>query len=150
MKTMSLLLAVLGLVVFGTTASGAGDSDLSKVLVGKWAGEIAPGPKDRNMNYDRTLVIGQIQEQDGKWIVQKAWWGVTGSKLVPIQVTVEVNGGAPTIQFEFHSANGRGWGTGVTSAKLSLTEGLLMGTLHLGGVGPNDDPMRQLKLKKVE
>ena len=151
MKTTSLLVAALAFVMLGSTVANAQGMDLSKALVGKWKGEMTKGLRDTGQrNNARTLVIGQVRKQDGKWIVDDAQWGVTGKGLHPVQVTLEVDGGVPKLQFKFKSEKGRGKGTGTTSAKLSLSDGLLVGTLNLGGVNPKNDPMRQVKLKKVE
>ena len=152
MKMTSLLVAALALVMLGSTVANAEEMDLSKALVGKWEGEMTKGPKDKaQRNNARTLVIGQVRKQDGKWIVEDAKWGVTGQELGPIEVTLEVNGGVPTLQFQHQSENARGGRTGTSSAKLSLnSEGVLAGTLHLGGVGPSNEPIRPVKLKKME
>ena len=145
MKTTCLLLAVLTFIMAGTAVSRADQTDLAKALVGRWEGEIARGQMDKAWNYGRTLVIGQVREQDGKWIVERARWGVTGMKLARVQVTLEVDGGEPTLEFDIPAGDVK------NSAKLGLTkEGLLAGVLHLTRVGFKNDNMRPMTLKRVE
>jgi hypothetical protein len=145
MKTICLLLAMLTFIMVGSAVSKADQIDLAKALVGKWEGEIARGQMDKGWNYGRTLVIGQVREQDGKWIVERARWGVTGMGLAPVQVTLGVDGGEPTLEFDIPAGQVK------NSAKLGLIkEGVLAGVLHLTRVGFKNDNMRPMTLKKVE
>lgn len=122
--------------------------DLSKVLVGRWEGE-GQGPKVRTgyrpkgrkpykdkSEDDRTLVIGQVREQEGKWIVEGAKYGRAGERLHGVEVVLDVNGDDVVIQFDTRDD---------AHMKLKLTkENFLVGTRvkHKGFV-----PM---EFKKVE
>ena len=145
MKTMSLLLVLVAFVTVGPAVSRADQIDLAKALVGRWEGQIARGQMDKGWDYDRTLVIDQVCEQGGKWIVERARWGVTGRQLAPVEVRLEVDGDQPTLDFDIHAGGVQ------NSATLRLTkEGVLAGILHLARVGFKNDNMRPMTLKKVE
>ena len=58
MMTTSPLLAVLVFVMLGTSASGAEQMDLSKILVGTWEGEIQRQSKGQETG--RTLIINPM------------------------------------------------------------------------------------------
>jgi hypothetical protein len=124
-------------------------TDLSKVLIGKWEGELekpkGPGahrpkafrPSTEQPVDGRTLVIQEVREEGGKWVVTRAQYGITGKRLGRVDVTLDMMGNEVTLQFE----------TGAGSqAKLKLTgENALVGTLAIprGGITP-------MELKKVE
>ena len=148
MKIVSAAALVLILVAFALVPSQA-QVDLTKVLVGKWEGELER-PKGHTGQHPkafrhsteqpqdaRTLVIQEVREEDGKWVVTKAQYGITGKKLSRVDVTLDVRDNQVTLQFE----------TGAGSqAKLKLTgENALVGTLGIPRQG-----ITPMELKKVE
>jgi hypothetical protein len=145
---MSIVAAALGLLVLASVPSWA-QMDLPKVLVGKWEGELER-PKGHTGQHPkafrhsteqpqdaRTLVIQEVREEDGKWVVTKAQYGITGKKLSRVDVTLDVRDNEVTLQFE----------TGAGSqVKLKLTgENALVGTLAIPRQG-----ITSMELKKVE
>lgn len=134
MKTASVIAAVSFLLALCLGTAEA-QLNLSKVLAGKWEGEYQKDPKEKFDNA-RTLVIGKVREEGGKWIVEDAKFGVTGKKLYPTEVILEVVGEEVTIQFTTDVG-------GLIKLKLS-GENLLAGTYA------RTASIRPTKLKKVE
>jgi hypothetical protein len=146
---MSIVAAALGLLVLASVPSWA-QMDLAKVLVGKWKGKYATESRDlrkkgRTVDVERaahlrTLIIGQVREQDGRWIVGEARYGEPGKGLKPIDAKVEMTSGEANIQFVTPGGN---------PVKLSLSkEGLLVGTIAVDS--KKGSAFRPMELKKVE
>jgi len=141
MKTVSVLLAVLVFVMFGAAVSRAEELDPSKALVGKWEGQYVKDPADVSGDNARTLVIVRVQQQDGKWVVSEAKWGISGGRLAPVEVKLEVIDGVPTIHFE---------PTPMNPVMLRLTPEGLTGTIKMLSRGRGGWGVRPMKLKRVE
>jgi len=140
------LLLILGFALVPSEAQ----MDLAQVLVGKWKGKYATESRDlrkkgRTVDVERaahlrTLIIGQVREQDGRWIVGEARYGEPGKGLKPIDAKVEMTSGEANIQFVTPGGN---------PVKLSLSkEGLLVGTIAVGS--KKGSAFRPMELKKVE
>ena len=133
-----------------TTAPCHGQANVEKALVGKWEGQFTAEVGDtrrgrgRTSTEDprhlRTLVIGAIREQGGKWIAEGARYGETGKGLGKVDLTVEVAGQQVTIHFTTGAGN---------PVKLTLVkENELAGTITVkSGAG---SVFRQMQLKKIE
>lgn len=130
---------LVGIVVVATLAAGVitskAQTDLPKVLVGKWEGEFSKVVKGQ-IDTQRTLVIGQVREQDGKWVVEGARYGVTGKKLDSVDVTLEVTG--DQVRMEFDTPVGG-------CVKLQLSKGNILTGTYVRTVG-----FRTMELRKVE
>ncbi len=94
--------SIIGVVSFSLAlAFGTAEAqmNLSKVLTGKWQGEYQREPREK-FDPARTLVIGQVRQEGGKWIVEDATFGVTGKKLHPIDLKLEVVEEEVSIEFK--------------------------------------------------
>ena len=110
--------------------------DPATALVGRWDGEMRKLHPKQNLATAWTLVIEQMREQDGKWIVESAKFGETGKALRPMQVKVRVSGGKVTVAFNPPRS----------SIILRLVrEGSLVGSVTVGTVGTT--PMEFTKVK---
>ena len=136
MMTTSPLLAVLVFVMLGTSASGAEQMDLSKILVGTWEGEIQRQSKGQETG--RTLIIETVREQDGKWIVDAAKWGIHRGNIHPVDAVLNVSGSDVNLELDKVGAGG-----GKLSLKLVKDEALV-GTI-LTGRGPTSIELRKAK-----
>jgi hypothetical protein len=148
MKTVSVA-AVVILLALASIPSGA-QMDLAKALVGKWEGDYeAPhalgkpkmgGVPEGRSETARTLVIGQVRQQEGKWIAEDAKYGISGKGLNLVPVMLEMTGGDVILQFRTAA------GPDSEAVKLQLSkEKLLAGTIGIGtGV------FHKMELKKVE
>ncbi len=144
--SVAAVVVLLALVVIPTEAQ----MDLSKVLVGKWEGKFQTEDRDRRVKgrtvnverteHLRTLIIGQVREQDGKWIVGNVKFGETGKPLGAVIVTLEMAGGEANIQFITGAGN---------PVKLRLSkEDLLVGTISVSSI--SGSAFRPIEFKKAE
>jgi hypothetical protein len=109
MKTTTLVLAVLALIMVGAIAPRAEEMDLSKALVGKWEGEFqrrGKGQGTPSTQNVRTLVIESVRKQDGKWVVETVQYGVPG-KMRPENVTLNLNGSDVRLELGVPGVGGR-------------------------------------------
>ena len=73
--------------------------DLAKVLVGKWEGQLdVSGLTGVGFPPERTLIIESVRGESGEWVVE-AKFGVTGRRLVPVNVGVETVGSEIILRF---------------------------------------------------
>jgi hypothetical protein len=108
--------------------------DLSRVLVGRWEGEVFI-PRDINPP-GRVLEVRSVTQQGDKWLID-AQYGILGRNLSPVDVSVDRAGGETVLEFR----------TGANAiAKLTLSGRLLAGPLTLSGMGT---PVR-MRLGKVK
>ncbi len=146
MKTASVA-AVVVVLAFVLVFSEA-QTDLSRVLVGKWEGEIeqpqvtrqkggkqAGGAVERREN-TRFLILEKIHEQGGKWVVDKASFGQEGKTPKPVEVSLQVSGGEVNVEFETEAG-----------AKVKLR---LSGDNVLSGTWVQRSMFHKLEMKKVE
>jgi hypothetical protein len=146
MKTASVT-TVLVVLAFALVLSEA-QTDLSRVLVGKWEGEIerpqvtrpkggkqAGGAVERREN-TRFLILEKIHEQGGRWVVDKASFGQEGKTPKPVEVSLQVSGGEVSVEFETEAG-----------AKVKLR---LSGDNVLSGTWVQTQKFQKLEMKKVE
>lgn len=95
MKNASFIAVALVLIALPLVPAKA-QVDLSKVLIGKWEGEVLIGKTGKTGN--PTLIIKKVREEDGRWIC-KAKWGRPEKRLRQVDVTLQVNGGDVSIRF---------------------------------------------------
>ena len=73
--------------------------DLAKALVGKWEGQLdVSGLTGVGFPPERTLIIESVRGESGEWVVE-AKFGVTGRRLVPVNVGVETVGSEIILRF---------------------------------------------------
>jgi hypothetical protein len=136
-----ILIVVLVGVALATAGIAGSQLDVAKALEGKWEGEFLKEATDKFENA-RTLVIGKARQEDGKWLVEGARYGITGKGLGRMDVRLNVDGDKVTLEFETPGAK--------NPVKLSLApDGTLGGTIYLATVS-NRNQFRPFKLKKVE
>jgi len=135
MKAASIIIVAVSFFLGLALGTAEAQMNLAKVLPGKWQGEYQREPKEKFDNA-RTLVIGQLREESGKWIVEDAKFGVTGKKLYPIDVKLDAIGDEVKIEFTTD-------GGGLVKLKLS-GENLLTGTFVRAAM------FRPTKFQKVE
>ena len=88
----ALLLALL------VGAPAEADLDLAKALVGRWEGEVQVLGVGTRENPQRTLIIGAVTQQDGKWSATGRW-GITGKGLARVLIEVDASGARPRLRF---------------------------------------------------
>jgi hypothetical protein len=137
-----LIAGLLGIAFVGAIPA-QGQMDVAKALEGKWEGEFVKESRDKFENA-RTLIIGKVREEGGKWIIERARYGITGKELGPIDVKLNVEGDKVALAFETQAQT-------KNPVKLSLApDGTLGGSIYLAGVGSKNNPQRPFKLRKVE
>jgi hypothetical protein len=133
MKRIARIAGSLVMLVLIIAPASRAQLDPSKVLLGKWEGEI--GGLSRRSDPNRTLIIDSVAERDGK-LVAEGRYGITGKGLGKVQINVDSSGSHPSIQFT----------TGANlPVRLNLIdEKSLVGTITLPGAlqGANDRTMR--------
>jgi Ni/Co efflux regulator RcnB len=92
-----------------------GQANVERALVGKWEGQFTAEAWDTRRGWGRTstedprrlrtLVIGAIREQGGKWIAEGARYGETGKSLGKVDLRVEAAGQQVTIDFTTGAGN---------------------------------------------
>jgi hypothetical protein len=90
------LLGGLTLILFSVTA-GWTQTDLTKLLVGRWTGEV----QTATGSYDRTLVIKSVEDRNGQPVAAGEYGGQgtsVGSKLLPVQGMVEMINGEVVVR----------------------------------------------------
>jgi hypothetical protein len=87
------VLVLLGLALSESQAQ----ADLSKVLVGRWDGEI-DSPWEKRLGPYRTLIIKSVRQDGGTWTVN-VLYGVTGKGTGPVSATMEVISGEVILKF---------------------------------------------------
>lgn len=135
MKTM----VVLGLLGLALSESQA-QADLSKVLVGRWDGEIE-FPFRTPEGPDRTLIIKSVRQEGGTWTAD-VLYGITGKGTGPVSATIEVVSGEVILKF-------------LTQANSAVTlrlykEKNLFGSFRLMGAGAGAPREYRMKLTKIE
>jgi len=91
MRDRGLVLAGgLALLLFSATA-GWTETDIEKMLVGRWTGEVQTGA---GKTFDRTLVIKSVQERYGQMVPVAEYGGQgLGAELYPVDGVIErING----------------------------------------------------------
>lgn len=74
--------------------------DLSKVLVGKWEGEMAqPRIGKAQIDLARTLVISEVNEKAGTGSA-KGEYGISGQRLAPVAITIKPSDGGTQLEFQ--------------------------------------------------
>ena len=118
-------LAVLALAVAPSWAQ----TDLSRVLVGRWEGQV----ELQGGTLPRVLIIISAREQGGQWSVE-AKYGPKG-RLAPVEVTVEQSGG--NVVLKLPAAEGREGGSRNLELTLQKDGKHLLGTVqvHAGARG---------------
>jgi hypothetical protein len=128
-------MAVLAATVFlGTAQLTGAQAQYSKVLIGKWEGDVRL--QSSRDNPARTLIVESVGEGEAALAV-KGKYGITGRNLSGINGTLETAGGQARLRF-------------TTSANSNVVLELqgdkdLVGIIDLPGV-----PGRAMRLKKVE
>jgi hypothetical protein len=138
MKTTTLILAVLALIMVGVIAPRAEEMDLAKALVGKWEGEFqrrGKGQGTPSTQNVRTLEIESVRKQDGKWVVEKVQYGLPG-KMRPENVKLNMTGSDVRLELGVPGVGGR------LSVKL-IGEDTLKGTID------TDSGSFDIELKKA-
>jgi len=92
------LALVIWLLVAGPAA---GQADLSKLLVGRWEGEIAQRFV-RTENPGVALVIGSVKEEGGRWIAAARAGARTGG-VGPINLEIDASGSRPWVRWTSQS-----------------------------------------------
>lgn len=138
------LVAAAGLaLLFVSVTAGWAQVDLSKLLVGRWSGEV----QTVTGTYDRTLVIKSVEDRNGEPVAAGEYGGEgapTGGKLLPVRVMVETINGEVVLRF-FTPERG--------TAVLTLSKdgkhlmGPVSGAGYVGKSRRGDDSLR---LRKIE
>jgi hypothetical protein len=94
-RHLVLVALALATVTFVTAAICDGETDLSKVLVGRWQGEIGGW---RAGTGDRTLIITALTQRDGQWTAH-ALYAITGHGFVNVDIEVDNSREWPWLRF---------------------------------------------------
>jgi hypothetical protein len=81
-------------------ATGSAQSDLAKLLVGKWEGDVQfqGSAGSAQSNPSRTLIIESVDQKDGRWAA-KGRYGMTGRGMARADIEVEESGTRPAVRF---------------------------------------------------
>ena len=133
-------------ILCGASMPVVAQVEVVKVLVGKWEGDIerpqATKPKGSKAGVvhrrenTRILLIDKIQEQGGKWVVEKASFGQEGKTPKQVEVSLHVSGGEVSLEFETDPGS---------TVKLKLS-----GDNVLRGTWVQTGQFHKLEMKKVE
>ena len=139
MRIVWLPILLISIVFTALPARAQEQTDLAKALVGRWEGEFQKEAHDK-FDTKRALIIGGVEQQGEKWILKNVKYAIPGNGA-PVDATLEVKDGVPTIEFKTSAGN---------PVKLSLEkDGDLVGMTSLRGVHQNSTPVRPMRLKKV-
>ncbi len=114
------LLLLVPVLLLGVQAANSGD--LKSALEGKWQDTVkAQGPSGRGPAFDKqvNLTLSEIKEEDGKWVVVKAYYGTDKPNI-----QIKLDGDSVKIEAAPAGRNGR--------LTVELVEGVLKGHYHDG------------------
>src|SRR5262245_44413631 len=131
-------LLALSVLILSATSFAYSQGELTKALIGKWEGEIAPPRIGRAQGESgRTLIVTDVREKDGAGSADGRF-GITGQTLGAAPISI-ANAGGKT-QLTFTSAGG---------AAVTLTledERTLSGSIKL----PRASEERGIRLRKTQ
>lgn len=128
-------LVTLAVVALAVAPSGA-QTDLSRVLIGKWEGQL----ELQGGTLPRILIITAAREQGGQWSVEAVFG--PGGKVAPVEVAVDQSGG--NVVLKFRTTEGR-------NLELTLHKDgkHLLGTIQMPA-GARGGSYRAAKFEKAE
>lgn len=138
---VSLLLAGLEILLAPYTTLAFAQPDPTKVLIGRWEGEIDSESHYKGRKY-RRLIIRSVEPTETVWVAKGSWAGGRGSGIIEKGIDVSLQDGVIVLEFSTNVTRGGG-----DPIRLVLTgDNRLEGTVYYAQYKGQGIIMRTLRL----